>query len=144
MTSLLIFATDSQKDKLNRLHSIETYEIQPGILVMPTYSDAGEVCKIVLEKRHVSSKGVDVEAKMSHEEILRIFDELAPRAERGKPKWNLGESGELTSFDGGTFDTTIPYENVSLMMFGKGKMNDAPGYVAAIIQWERQNCSHVK
>src|SRR5215472_2567522 len=121
MTSLLILATDVQKGKLNSLRSVETYEIRPGILAIPIYSDAGEVCSVALEKRHVSSKGVDLDAEMSREEIYGIFDELSPRRERGKEEFNLGDGGDLTTVDGGTVETTAAYENVTLQMYGKYK-----------------------
>ena len=80
--SLLILAA-LQEHKFNRLHAVETYEVRPGILMMPIYSNAGEVCQIILEKRHVSLNGIDLDAEMSGEEIYKIFDEVAPKEERG-------------------------------------------------------------
>jgi len=140
LTSLLLFATDLQKGNLNRLHSVETYEIRPAILAMPVYSDAGDVCSIILEKRHVSATGVDLDAEMSREEIYGIFDELSPRRERGKEELNLGDGGYLTTVDGVTLTTFAAYENVLIQMHGKSK-GVAPGhYVAAVIQWKKRNC----
>jgi len=141
MTSLLILATDLQKDKLHRLRSVETYEIQSGILSMPIYSEAGELCSIVLEKRHVSSESVDLDAEMSREELYGIFDELAPRSERSQSKLNLEDNGETSLFDGGTLTTIAEYENVSIQMHGKDKREILPGhYVAAVIHWKKRNC----
>jgi len=140
LTSLLIFATDVRKDKLDRLQSVETYEIQPQILVMPVYSDDGKVCSVVIERSHVSSKGIDLDAEMSPEEIYRIFDELAPKSERSQSKLNLEHNGETTLFDGGTLTTTAEYENVTLQMYGKYKKVGSRGYVAAVIQWKKRNC----
>lgn len=142
VTSLLIFATDLPKSKLSKHHSVETYEIQSGILAMPTYSDEGELCSVVLEKRHVSPEAVDLDAEMSPEELYRIFDELVPRSERTKSKSNPEDNGENTIFDGGTLTTTADYGNVSLKMYGKYKKVGTRGYVAAMIQWNDRNCSH--
>ena len=124
----------------NRLQAVEAYEIRSGILMMPIYSDAGKVCQITLEKRHVSSKGVDLDAEMSGEEIYQIFDEVAPKNERGKPKLNLGEGGNISMEDGSALATVAIYENVSIRMYGKSKTVGTKGYVAATIQWEKRRC----
>lgn len=96
----------------------------------------------MIEKRHVSSKGVDLDVEMSPEQIYGIFDELAPKSERGQSKLNVGDNGDLTTYDGGTLDTTEAYENVTLQMYGKYKEVGARDYVAAVIQWKKRNCSH--
>ena len=144
MASLLILAAMHER-KFNQHQAVETYEIRPGILMMPIYSDAGEVCRIVLEKLRVSSTGVDLEAEMPAEEIYGIFDEVAPKMERGQPKLNLPEGGSLTLGDGPGLTTIAAYENVSLQMYGKRKNTDIRGsfpggYVAAIIDWEKRGC----
>lgn len=115
--------------------------------MMPTYSDAGQVCRIVLEKRRVSSKGVDLDAEMSAAEIDGIFDEVAPKMDRGKPKLNLPEGGSLTLGDGPGLTTIAAYENVSIQMYGKRKNTRIrdffPGrYVAATIEWEKPECKN--
>ena len=116
--------------------------------MMPIYSDAGEVCRITLEKRHVSSKSVDLEAEMSAEEIYGIFDEVAPKMERGQPKLNLPEEGSITLGDGPGLTTIRAYENVSIQMHGKRKNADIRGsfagvYVAATIDWEKRRCGDI-
>lgn len=140
ITSLLILAAGPQEEKLSRLHSVKMFEIQEAILVTPVYSDAGEVCRVVLEKRHLSSKGIDLDAEMSREEIQRVFDELAPKQERGQPKLKLGENGEITTFDGPALVTFVAYENVSIQMYGKNNEGVTRGYVAAIIHWQKRKC----
>src|SRR5262249_6180103 len=95
---------------------------------------------VALEKRHVSSNGVDLDAEMSREEIYGIFDELSPRRERGKEEFNLGDGGDLTTVDGGTVETTAAYENVLLQMYGKEKKVGPKRYVAAMVQWKKRNC----
>ncbi len=139
IATLLIIPT-LHEGKFNRLPAVETYEIRPGILMMPSYSDAGEVCRIVLERRHVSWKKIDLNAEMSKEEIYRIFDELVPKAERGRPKPKLGGEGSFSMIDGHTLTTFAIYENVSIRMYGTSKDNEPKRYVAATIDWEKRNC----
>ena len=38
--------------------------------MIPIYSGYSEVCRIILEKRHVSSKSVDLEGEISGKEIF--------------------------------------------------------------------------
>jgi len=147
MTSLLVLAAALPEHRFSRLKAVEAYEIRPGILMMPIYSDTGEVCRIVLEKRHVSSKSVDVEGEMSGKEIFGIFDELVPKKERGQPEGYEPESSNTTVYDGGTLTTFAAYENVSLQMHGKQKGRDmlkfvegGGRYVAATINWEKRKC----
>jgi prepilin-type processing-associated H-X9-DG protein len=139
MSMVFILATLNQH-KFNRLPSVEAYEIRPGILTMPSYSDAGQVCQIVLERRHVSPKNVDLDAEMSGEEISRIFDELVPKEERGQPKLNLGNNGNISMVDGHVLTTIAVYENVSVRMYGKSKDTGSKSYVAATIDWEKRKC----
>jgi hypothetical protein len=139
IATLLIVST-LHDGKFNRLPAVETYEIRPGILMMPSYSDGGEVCRIVLERRHVSWKKVDLNAEISKEEIYRIFDELVPRAERGQSKLKLGDEGSISMVDGNTLETIAIYENVSIRMYGTSKDNEPKHYIAATIDWEKRKC----
>jgi hypothetical protein len=139
IATFLIVSTPHE-GKFNRLSAVETYQIRPGILMMPSYSDAGEVCQIVLERRHVSSKKIDLDAEMSREEIYRIFDELVPKPERGQPKLKLGDNGSISMVDGHTIATVALYENVSIRMYGTSKNAGPKGYVAATIDWDKRNC----
>lgn len=139
MTTVFILATLNEY-KFNRLPAVEAYEIRPGILMMPSYSDGGQVCQIVLERRHVSSNNIDLDAEMSGEEISRIFDELVPREERGHPKLNLGDNDNISMVDGHSLATIAVYENVSVRMYGKSKGTGPKSYVAATIDWEKRKC----
>ena len=139
MSTVFILATLNEH-KFNRLPAVEAYEIRPGILMMPSYSDAGQVCQIVLQKRHVSPKNIDLDAEMSGEELSRIFDELVPKEERGQTKLSLGNNGNISMVDGHTLATIAVYENVSVRMYGKSKDTGSKSYVAATIDWEKRKC----
>jgi hypothetical protein len=147
LISLLVLAAGVHEHRFSRLKAVETYEIRPGILMIPIYSDTGEVCRIILEKRHVSSESVDLEGEMPGKEIFGIFDELAPKKERGQPEGYEPESSNTTVYDGGTLTTFAAYENVSLQMHGKTKNRDmlkflegGGRYVAATIDWKKRKC----
>jgi len=144
---LSMIAISSASSKFKGLRAVEMYEIQPGVLMQPTYSSRGEVCSIVLEKRHYSSHVVDVDAGMSREQIWQIFDALAPKQDRGRSILDLGDGGEFTTVDGiaPTATTIAEYENVSLEMDGKVAENGTEKnqkYVVAIIHWKkRRDCN---
>jgi hypothetical protein len=74
---------------------------------------------------------------MSKEEVLSLFDEIVPREEPGHPGLTVPEDTEITEIDSDILATRIPYENVSLAMYGtKGSKE----YVAAIISWNEPQC----
>lgn len=139
--ALLVLATASASDEFKRFQAIEAYEVQPGILMVPTYSSKGAVCKVVLEKRHYSSKEIDLDAEMSHRQIWQVFDQLVPKKDRGQSTLDLGDMGELTTAAGVSTTTIADYENVSLEMDGKTKEAGDQEYVVAIIRWKRKNCN---
>jgi hypothetical protein len=139
--ALLVLATASASDEFKRFHAVEAYEVQPGILMVPTYSSNGAVCKIVLEKRHYSSNEIDLDAEMSHQQIWQAFDQLVPKKDRGPSSLDLGDTGELTTTAGVSTTTIADYENVSLEMDGKTKETGDREYVVAVIRWKRRNCN---
>ena len=139
--TILIFAlplgTSQVADKISELPSVESLEIEPGVLITPFYSASHELCKISIEKRHYFSNKVDIDAVMPKEQILSLFDRLVPSDDRGQPRWHQSRAEELTEVDGGTRTTQVLYENVSLAMYGK---EEGTAYVAAVVTWNRRKC----
>jgi hypothetical protein len=133
----LAFVLRPWSDGFNHYHPVESYEIRPGVLITPHYSANHEICEISIEKRHYSNDAIDVDGTMSSEQIRQLFDELAPKEERGQPGWKLPESAEVTDVDGGIRRTHVMYENVSLTMYGKAENQK---YVAAVIAWNAEHC----
>ena len=140
MTSicLLAFVLGSSNDRFKKYSTVEAYEIRPGIIVTPAYSASHDVCEISIERRHYSNNNVDIDAFMSREQILSLFDELVPQEERGKPGWKLPGDTVITEIDSGILTTRIPYEKVSLAMYGT---KDSQKYAAAIISWNKLQCA---
>src|SRR5271157_263149 len=139
---LLVFVAGSSSDRFRKYHAAEVYEIRPGIMISPVYTTSHDLCEISIEKRHYYNNVVDMDAVMSKEEILSIFDELVSQEERGGPGLNLPPGTELSDSDFGMLETSISYKNVSLEMFGMVKKDrrDTQKYVAAIISWNKVKC----
>ena len=135
---LLAFFIAPSSGRFGKYHAVEAYEIKPGIIVTPVYSASQDLCEIGIEKRHYSNNNVDMEALLSKEQILSLFDEIVPREERGHPGLKFPLDTEITETDSDILTTRIPYENVSLAMYGtKGSKK----YVAAIISWNTPQCN---
>lgn len=126
-------------DDLSRYHSAQAYEVRPGILATPVYAPESQtICEVGIERKRYSKGGVDVDGFMSKEQILLVFDELAPAAVRGRSGPKLPGNTEITEVDSGITTTRIPYENATLSMY---RRSDKQGYVAAIISWSKRECT---
>jgi hypothetical protein len=112
---LLLLFTRPESNKFLRYKSVEAYEVRPGILMMPRYSETGQVCEIGLEKRHYSPERISLDSTLSREEIGQIADELAPAGDRG-PK-AAGFAGDLISEVGPGITTVATYENLSIEIY---------------------------
>jgi hypothetical protein len=136
---LALVSIGSTSGKFKRFPAVETYQIQPGVLMEPTYSSRGDLCKVVLEKQHYASNVIDVDAEMSREQIDQMFDHLVPINDRG-PKTLTGGL-EVQSTTSGVGRTTLAeYKNVSLEMAGKTVEGGPQKYVVAIIKWKIRAC----
>jgi len=141
---LLIPVAKPQNEKFLKYKPVDAYEIRPGILMMPRYSDDGQVCEIGLERRHYSPEMIRLDPGLSREEIDQIVDELVPVDERGPHSKDFtGRDMDFFTGVGGTTD--IEYENVSIQIsFGKlpaAKHREvALNNVAATIRWKNRPC----
>jgi hypothetical protein len=138
---LLAVVAGPSSDRIRKYHGVETYEIRPGIIATPAYTASHDLCEISIEKRHYSNNRVDMDAAMPKELILSMFDELVPKEERGGPSGRLPADTEISEADLGMLSTRIPYENVTLTMYGKQDKPDRQKYIAAIISWDKTPCS---
>ncbi len=136
---LLVFIAGTPSNELQKYLAVETYLIRPGIIVTPFYTTTHVLCEMSIEKRHYAFNHVDIDAAMSEEEIVSLFDELVPQAERGGPG-RLPAGMEISESDLGVIATSIPYKNVTLEMHGLKDRPDRQKYVAAIISWNNVPC----
>jgi len=137
---LLALVASPFTDRFRKYHTVEAYEIRPGVVIMPAYTASHDLCEISIEKRHYSNNSVDMDATMSKEQVLSLFDELVPKKERGGPTGRLPADTEVSELDLGMLSTRIPYDNVTLTMYGKKDSSDRQKYVAAIISWNKFQC----
>jgi hypothetical protein len=137
----LLFVTP-QISRFSQYKPVEAYEIRPGILMMPRYSNDGQVCEIGLQTRNYSPEIIRLDSKLSREEIDRIFDDLVPRNERG-PK-SKGLEGDLTTVVGPGMSESIDFENVSIEIDSRIRSSSHPlvveDPVAAVARWKNRKC----
>jgi hypothetical protein len=138
---LLALVVDPSSDRIRKYRAVEAYEIRPGIIVTPVYAASHDLCEISIEKRHYNNNSVDMDATMSKEQILSVFDELVPKEERGGPGGKLPPDTEITEGDLGMLTTRIPYGDVTLAIFGKKDKPDRQKYVVAVVSWNKLQCA---
>ena len=145
---LLLPLAGRQNDQFLKYKAVEAYEIRPGILMMPRYSENGEVCEIGLERRHYSAEKIRLDSTLPREEVNQIVDELVPPSERGPKTNGIGDRDNL-SWSGRGLTTTSAYENVSILIYSNitsdtsatsRKEQIVADDVAAAIKWKSRKC----
>jgi hypothetical protein len=139
---LLFLAMNPQSDRFSKYKAVETYEIRPGILMMPRYSDSGQVCEIGVERRHYSPEMIRLDSSLSRKEIDEVLDELVPADERGSESKDFGEN--LIDQAGQGMTTNIGYEKVSIQIYSKvlstSRHRVVADYIAATVHWKNRKC----
>ena len=146
-SSLLLGVTESRHAMFSKYRTVEAYEVRPGILMMPTYSEDGRVCEIGLERRHYSPDKVVLDSGLSRSEIDQIIDELVPIRERGPKSENLLERGGII-LEGNSLVKSEGYENVTIRMYREASSPSsshgiAASDVAVTITWNHRKCRRV-
>jgi hypothetical protein len=140
---LLLPSVNAESVKFSEYNKMEAYEVRPGILMIPSYSADGQVCKIGLQKLHYSPKIVRSEAELSYEEINEIFEELVPSSERGPRSKGFPEG--LIVQEGASIVTSETYENVTLQIYefelpGSKRGKTLVKTIAAVMRWNNRKC----
>jgi hypothetical protein len=138
---LFIFMAGPSSDRIRKYRAVEAFEVRPGIIATLAYTASHDLCEVSIERRHYSNDSVDMDATMPKDLILSLFDELVPKEERGGPSGRLPADTEVSEADLGMLTTRIPYENVTLLIFGKKDIPERQKYVAAIISWNKLQCN---
>ena len=83
----LVIAVASQPQSSVELSAkypvITSYEVRPGIVMTPKYTDDGKICEMSFERLRATKSGVMMDSYMSENLVREIVDELAPDLERG-------------------------------------------------------------
>jgi hypothetical protein len=127
---LLFLAAKPQSNKFSKYKSIEAYEVRPGILMMPRYTEDGQVCEIGLEKRHYMPERINLDSLLLLKDVYEIADELVPSNERGPRKLNT-QGPYYTENSIYHDEIYMDYENVSI---------ERVETVAAVIKWKNRKC----
>ena len=142
VTALLVFFRP-QTERFSRYKAVETYEIRRGILMMPRYSDDGQVCEITLEKHHYSNETANLSSAIPREIFTELINELVPPSERGQKTMDFGRE-YISAYSGNSITTFAEYESVSIQIFGIASPPTSAGDVVAVIQWKKRACTTPK
>jgi hypothetical protein len=150
ISALLLLGAKPQSEMFSKYKAVEAYEIRPGILAMPRYTEDGEVCEIGFEKRAYSPDRINIENTFSEKEIDDIVGEFVPQSER-EPVADFPNEGELTN--GGSYTRTDAHENVTISSFGGYTITYHRNFVhhiswqwtrngeaALVITWTKRKC----
>jgi len=140
--AFLLFTTYSQRSGFTKYKAVEAYEVQPGILAFPTYTEDGQACEIGIERRHYSPEVIKLDSSLSQEEIDKTLDDLAPAAVRGQK--SVSRLNDLTVVAGRGMTTIVEYENVTVQIhsavIGVARKETTVENVAAVIRWKNRKC----
>jgi hypothetical protein len=120
-----------------KFHPVISYEVRPGIVMTPKYASDGQVCEMVLERRHKTETSINFDVLLSKELIEELVDQLVPKIERGKDLTELLNS----TIDGGFVTTEYAYENVLIKVYGTTRPQPS-GDMVVIITWRKRVCTH--
>jgi len=141
-TALLLLFAGPRSGRFSKYKTVEAYEIRPGILMMPSYSDDGQVCEIGLQKLHYSPEMIRLDSSLSREEIDRILEEPVPADERGPRSKDFKR--ELITIVGPEMTTDTEYENVSIQIHSHvlhaSRKSEVVDDIAATIKWKNRKC----
>ena len=138
---LLAFASPSwgqtSTDLDRKYPKVTSYEIKPGIVMIPQYAEDGNVCEMSVE-RHPASHILG--ATFSTEEAKSVIDELVPETQRGQHvKTGKYDKWLNTTVTGGFTDTEYSYENISIHIYGTTRPEPS-GEMLIVIKWLKRAC----
>jgi hypothetical protein len=119
---------------------VNAYEVRPGILMTTKYAEDGQVCEMVLEKRHKTVEKTDFGLTIPHELVRQLLDELVPKAERGKTTKRYLRGDSESTITGNVEVTESEYENVSIEILGSLSPG-VSGDVVVTIHWKKRTCA---
>jgi len=119
---------------------VNAYEVRPGILLTTKFANDGQVCEMVLEKRHKTVEKIDFGSTIPRELVQQLLNELVPVAERGKTTRRYLRGDSESTITGNVEITESEYENVSIEILGSLSPG-ASGDVVVAIHWKKRTCA---
>lgn len=115
-----------------------SYEVRPGILMIPRYTADGQVCEMSFARQHMTRSGVCLDSRISDKLANDIVNELAPPAARGEELHEPPHPSGVVVTAGRTDITLYNYENLEVTFATLS--GERPGVVAAVISWKNRTC----
>ena len=139
-TVMVLFLFPNHKDgRFSNYRAVETYEIRPGILVMPKYSDDGQLCEIAIERQHYWNGAAILASTIPNQVLTQLVDELVPAGERGPVIPTFGRES-ISLFAGKGYTTVARYNDISINISGIASPSESAGDVVAVIYWNNRKC----
>jgi hypothetical protein len=143
VTFLALSTANTAHEKFSQYKAFETYEIRPGVLMIPRRSPGGQVCEIALERLHYTPDKISLDSSLSRKEIDQIFDELVPNDERGPQPKDVLKRG-MTTFEGQGMVSEDEYRDVSIKIYGNTSPAGNDGVmvdeIVATLRWKNRQC----
>jgi len=124
----------------SKYSQVAAYEIRPGILMTAKYADDGQVCEMVIEKRHETPAKTDLGSAIPRPMVKQLTDELVPAAERGQPTKRYFKGDAESTISGGVEDRESDFENVSIKVVGTISQSCDSGDEVIVIRWKKRAC----
>jgi hypothetical protein len=128
----------------SKYSQVPAYEIRPGILMTARYAEDGQVCEMVIEKRHETPAKTDLSSAIPRQVVKQLIDELVPPAERGKPSKPYFKEDAESTISGGVEDRESDFENVSIKVVGSVSQSCDSGDEVIVIRWKKRACGASK
>jgi hypothetical protein len=113
---------------------VTSYEVRPGILMIPRYTDDGQVCEMSFARQHTTRSGLYLDSRISNKLANDIANELAPPATRGDELHGPPHPSGMDVTTGRVHMTVYNYENLEIMF--AGLTGEYPGVDAVVISWK--------
>ena len=126
------FAQTSSELKKKYGPAIEAFEVRRGVLLTTKYSSSGQVCEMVLENRHKTAVGFNLDNTLTDEVVEQLIAELVPAGARGERDKNYGWSIYL----GQSLQTNYSYERVEIISAG----TKSSKHLVVFIRWKDRQC----
>jgi hypothetical protein len=142
---LLLPSASPNSSQFSAYKAVEAYEIRPGILMMPRFTESGQVCEIGIQKRNYSPELVRLDSSLSRKEIDQIFEEIVPANERG-PKSTDPLLEDLITLASPGITETIDFENISINIYAEALSGSnkrkiiTSDAIVATVQWKNRKC----
>lgn len=138
--ALLFLPIGPQNAKFSKYKAVEAYEIRPGILMMPQYSEDGQVCEITLERTNAAAETINLTPTLPRKTVMELVDELAPVGERGPRTMDFGRD-YVSQHTGESVTTFAEWENVAVNIYGRASTRGESGDVVVTIHWKKRTCA---